>query len=236
MRPILSRILRTLLFLFTLILVLYYLSSLFYREFRSGETSSAMLLYVGVPVVLVLGVYAANVYRSSCLEKMNALLPLLAEKRVREYTEAMEKLLKASKGQRLKTLLTMNLASGYMAAEDYEQALALLENLPAAKLRGVEEKLSYIINRCKCCFETGQDEKMMELYSTNLPLFRNYGGNADISCQIKLLDIMAAIIDRDYARSESLLEEAMKTYKDQDIQAYLLRLSGRVGSSLNCRS
>lgn len=198
-------------------------------EFLSISLRIALVVFLCIQFITV-------AYYLFYVGKMRQLIRLMRGGQIREYTEAMEKLLKAAKGKRLRDILRLNLAAGYAELEQYTMALNILEDLSFSGLSGSSYNQVLGIDLFICYFKTTQYEKAMETYRKYQAVFCKCRGKKPNGSYMALVDIMAAIIDRDYARAESLLDEAMETYKEPDIQEDLLRLSGMVYSNPNRRS
>lgn len=169
--------------------------------------------------VVVLGAALVNVlYNISYQRRMKKLVPLLEAKRPQEYVNGVERLMQTAKGQSLRKILTMNLAAGYIDLKQFDKATELLEGISDKGLTGSAAKAVYRLNLCTCYFQSGQEEKALELYNDSQKIFepqRNgklYGGN------IAILDMLAAIQSGQYSQAEQLLDKARQTWNDPRFQ------------------
>lgn len=172
-----------------------------------------------IAVVAVLGAVLVNVlYNISYQRKMQKLIPLLEGQRPQEYVAGVERLLQTAKGENLRKILKMNLAAGYIDLKQFEKAIELLEGISGKGLVGSAVKTVYRLNLCTCYFHAARYEKALELYNDSQKIFepqrngKSYGGN------IAILDMLAAIQSKEYARAEQLLDQARRTWSDPRFQ------------------
>lgn len=210
---------------------------IFVQWYLKMDTDEFMPIFLRIALVVIIGSTLISIaYFLFYWERMRRLIKLLRSGQAAEYTEGMEKLLRTAKGKYLREILRLNLAAGYAELEQYSMALNIMEDLAVSGLRGSALKQVLGIDLFICYFKTTQYEKAMETYREYQPIFCKCRCKKPNGGYMALVDIMAAIINEDYARADSLLDEAMKTYKEPDIQADLLSLSGMVDSNLNHRS
>ena len=180
--------------------------------FMTGYWTAALTVLTGVLLVNIL-------YNVFYQRKMKKLIPLLEARKPQEYVAGVERLLETAKGQSLRKILTMNLAAGYIDLEQFDKAIELLEGISDKKLVGTALKMVYCLNLCTCYFHTGQGEKALKLYHDSQTVFESqrngklYGGN------IAILDMLAAIQNKEYGQAERLLREARQTWSAPRLQA-----------------
>lgn len=175
--------------------------------------------YWTAAIVIVIGAVLVNLcYNLFYFNRVKKIAKLMSEEKPQEYIDGIEKLLRHAKGKTLRNLLELNLAAGYIEIKQFDIAIPMLEKLSHERLRGSSVNAVLKINLCMSYFETAQYEKALTVYNENQSLFqqfrhhKNYGGN------IAILDVIAAIINEQYAQAEELLDAARKMYDDARLQ------------------
>lgn len=184
--------------------------------------------WVMVPAILVGVVLINALYNLSYLRKAKSLATQLEEGHPQAFVEGMEKLLHSAKGRRLREVLTLNLAAGYVEAQQFDTAIPMLEAMDHQRLRNSALGVTHRINLCLSYFETAQYEKALELYQAHQPLFDAYRHDTTYGAHIAILDVVAALSQGDYPQAEALLHAAAQTHANPRIQRALDKLSHTV--------
>ena len=176
---------------------------------------------------VVLGAVLVNVvYNVFYQKKMQRLVPLLEAQKPREYVAGVEQLLKTAKGQNLRNILMMNLSAGYIALKEFDKAIELLEGLSDRGLVGTAVKTVCRLNLCTCYFQTGQGEKALMLYRDSQSIFEPQRKGGLYSGNIAILDILAAIQNKEYSQAGQLLDEARQRWEDPQFQEAFQEIEG----------
>lgn len=176
---------------------------------------------------VVLGAVLVNVvYNVFYQKKMQRLVPLLEAQKPREYIAGVEQLLKTAKGQNLRNILMMNLSAGYIALKEFDKAIELLEGLSDRGLVGTAVKTVCRLNLCTCYFQTGQGEKALMLYRDSQSIFEPQRKGGLYSGNIAILDILAAIQNKEYSQAGQLLDEARQRWEDPQFQEAFQEIEG----------
>lgn len=112
----------------------------------------------------------------------------------------------------------------------------MLEELSDKQLKGSSILVVHRINLCISYFETAQYEKAKAVYDNNQQLFQKYRNSKIYGANIIILDIMAAIIQKQYALAEELLEVAYKTYDTPRFQKSFQEISDTLRKLTNISS
>ena len=164
--------------------------------------------------IMLVGMAAFNLsYNRRYLEKMKTAAQLLDVNRVEEYITEVESMLRRAKGRFANSMLTINLSAGYAKLKQYDKAVELLESVSNVKLSG-DFKLVYHLNLCLCYFYQKQTDRAMALYESSQKVFKQYKNNKLYGGNIAILDIYAAIGNKDYSRAAKLLQTARNTWDD----------------------
>lgn len=174
--------------------------------------------WIAAPVVILGAALVNMAYNLFYMHKVRRLAALLPAGKQREYIAGMEALLKTAKGKNLRDILSLNLAAGYVDMRQFDTAIAMLEELAAKDLKGAAANTAHHINLCMSYFETKQYGKAMALYAESQPLFQKYRSEKHYGAYIVILDMLAAVREKDYARAEKLLSAALETYDDPRLQ------------------
>ncbi len=176
---------------------------------------------------VVLGAVLVNVvYNVFYQKKMQRLVPLLEAQKPREYIAGVEQLLKTAKGQNLRNILMMNLSAGYIALKEFDKAIELLEGLSDRGLVGTAVKTVCRLNLCTCYFQTGQGEKALMLYRDSQSIFEPQRKGGLYSGNIAILDILAAIQNKEYSQAGQLLDEARQRWEAPRFQEAFQEIEG----------
>ena len=176
---------------------------------------------------VVLGAVLVNVvYNVFYQKKMRRLVPLLEAQKPREYIAGVEQLLKTAKGQNLRNILMMNLSAGYIDLKEFDKAIELLEGLSDRGLVGTAVKTVCRLNLCTCYFQTGQGEKALMLYRDSQSIFEPQRKGGLYSGNIAILDILAAIQNKEYSQAEQLLDEARQRWEAPRFQEAFQEIEG----------
>ena len=176
---------------------------------------------------VVLGAVLVNVvYNVFYQKKMQRLVPLLEAQKPREYIAGVEQLLKTAKGQNLRNILMMNLSAGYIDLKEFDKAIELLEGLSDRGLVGTAVKTVCRLNLCTCYFQTGQGEKALMLYRDSQSIFEPQRKGGLYSGNIAILDILAAIQNKEYSQAEQLLDEARQRWEAPRFQEAFQEIEG----------
>lgn len=149
--------------------------------------------YLTAAVIIVIGAVLVNVFYNIFYQnKIQKIAKLLGEGKPQEYIDGMEALLKTTKGENLRNVLTLNLAAGYVEIKRFDTAIPMLEELAGKNLKGSVVNVAYRINLCMSYFETGQYEKAMALYNESRTFFEKYRNGTVYGDGIATLDTLAA--------------------------------------------
>lgn len=169
--------------------------------------------------VVVIGTVLINVcYNLFYFSKTKKAIELLNQEKPQEYIQTIDALLKTAKGKVLRNILTLNLAAGYIETKQFDIAIPMLEELSTKRLKGSAVNLVHRINLCQSYFETKQYEKAIAIYNENKALFQKYRNDKNYGGHIAILDVIAAIIHKQYDQAEKLLNMAKETYDDSRLQ------------------
>lgn len=168
---------------------------------------------------ILLGVILLNVvYNLSYQKRMNRLIPLLDNGSPEAYTAKAAELLRTAKGEKLRSILKINLAAGYIELKQYDNAIKLLEPLPDKQLAGTAVKTAHRINLCLSYFFTKQFDRAAQIYQESQPLFARYQNDQNFGGNIAALDILAALGSEQYAQAGELLDSARKVWTHPRLQ------------------
>lgn len=173
---------------------------------------------IGCWLVLLAAVLVNVLYNLSYQRKARALLPLLGEGKAREYIRGMENLLQTAKGQGLKAILRLNLAMGYMEAQDFDTAISLMEGLPGRRLNRDALRLTRCVNLFQCYFQVGRYDEGLALYHDNQALLQLYERDKAYGGSVAVVNILAAIQEGRREEAERLLDAARNTWSDPRFQ------------------
>lgn len=179
--------------------------------FMCGYWIAALLLLIGVLVI-------NSIYNISYQRRVRKTAVLLEAGRPQEYIAEMEKLLRTAKGQKLRKILKIDLAAGYINLKAFDKAAELLEGISDKGLAGTAVKTAYRLNLCTCYFNTAQEEKALELYNDSRKVFESQRGSKLYGANIAILDVLAAIQRGQYDRAEQLLDQARRAWSDPRFQ------------------
>ncbi len=175
--------------------------------------------YLIAAVVIVLSVVLINLcYNFIYFNKIKRIAKLLSEEKPWEYVDEIEKLLKTAKGENLKNILELNLAAGYIETKQFDMAISILGKLSHKRLRGSSANVVHKINLCLSYFETEQYEKTITVYNENQGLFQKYRHHKIYGGNIAILDVIVAIINKQYNQAEELIDIAKKKFDDVRLQ------------------
>lgn len=181
------------------------------RQFTRG--------YWAVALTALLGAVAVNLgYNAYYLHKLRKMAKLWADEEPQRYVDGVQALLKTAKGRRLRDLLTLNLAAGYVGTRAFDRAIAMLEDFDDRDLKGAVEKVVHRINLCMSYFYTAQYEKAMALYEENRQLLGKFRNDKTYGAHIALIDIIAAIIGKQFDQAEAMLAKARKSWPSPPFQ------------------
>ena len=203
--------------------------AIFQKSFRIDKTAFMRGYWIAATAIIIGAVLINVFYNLVYLNKMRKIAKLLREQKPQEYIDGIEALLKTAKGENLRNILTLNLAAGYVEIKQFDMAITMLEGLSAKHLKGSAVNAAHRLNLCISYFETGQHEKAMALYDGSQTLFKKYRDGNIYGANIALLDILAAIGNKQYERAEKLLDSANKTYDD----AWFQKVFHEVAHTLN---
>lgn len=174
---------------------------------------------------LVLGAVVINLsYNAVYLFKLRKLARLFLDEEPKKYVEGTEALLKTAKGQRLRSLLTLNLAGGYVGAKAYDKAIVLLEGLSDKALKSAVEKVVHRINLCMSYFYTARYEAAISLYNENQQLFQRFRQDKTYGPHIALMDVIAAILNKQFDQAQALLDAAKAAHTVPQFQMAFLEV------------
>lgn len=126
-----------------------------------------------------------------------------------------------AKGQTLRDILELNLAAGYIETKQFDTAIPMLEKLSHKRWNSSAVNVVHKINLCLSYFETTQYDKAISIYNENQVLFQQYRHHKTYGGNIAILDVIAAIINKQYDLAEELLDTARKMYDDSRLQKSL---------------
>lgn len=192
------------------------------------EHTFLMWYWVLVPALLVVVVLINVLYNLFYLHKVKALAAQLEEGNPQAFVAGLENLLHTAKGRRLREILTLNLAAGYVETKQFDTAIPMLEAMAHQRLRNTTLRVTHTINLCLSYFETNQYEKALELYQTQQPLLDTFRHDSTYGIHIAILDVVAALAQGDYAQAETLLHTAAQTKTTPRMQRALDELSHTV--------
>lgn len=165
--------------------------------------------YWVVALTVVGGAIAINLsYNAFYLHKLRKMAKLWLDENPQKYVDGVEALLKTAKGRRLRSLLTLNLAGGYVGAKEYDRAIAILEGFSDKELKGAVEKVVHRINLCLSYFYTAQYDKAISLYNENQALFQKFRDDKTYGAHVVLIDIIAAIVNKQFDLAQERLATA----------------------------
>lgn len=175
--------------------------------------------YFAIAAVVIIGAVVFNLcYNYFYLKKARKLMEQLWKDKPLEYVEKMKELRKTAKGKGLKFMLDLNLAFGYIAANQFHEAIAILEPLSQKKPRSSQFRMIQCLELSLSYFKVEQYENALKVYKENTQLFAKYRGHKIYGAQIALLDILAALIEQQYQKAEELLKKAMEIYQNPYMQ------------------
>ena len=188
------------------------------RELFQVDEAAFMHFYLVAGIAVVAGAALLNLlYTGKYQKRMRRALALLEEGRVREYTEAVEKLLASARGRGLRNLLQLNLSAGYCEQKQFDRAIGILEGLSGERLWGMMKTVRRL-NLCLCYFYTRQGEKALALYSESREDFSRFREKPSLGGNLAVLDMFAAIESGRYDEAERLLEGAQKSWDNPRLQ------------------
>lgn len=186
--------------------------------FGIDDTDFMRGYWIAAPAIVV-DVLIINVfYNLFYFNKVKKIINLLNENKPQEYIDKIEDLLKTAKGKNLRNILELNLAAGYIETKQFDIAIPMLEKLSHERLKGSAVNVVHKINLCLSYFETAQYDKAITIYNENQVLFQQYRHHEIYGGNIALLEVIAAIIHKQYDRAEELLNYAKKMYDDPRLQ------------------
>ena len=188
------------------------------KSLRIDEAAFSRVYWLAAPVVIIGAVLINLLYNLFYINKMREIGCLLYTGKAREYVAGMEDLLRTAKGKNLRHILALNLTAGYVELKEFDTAIGILEEMSAQGLKGAAANTAHHINLCMSYFETKQYGKAMALYAESQPLFQKYRSEKHYGAYIVILDMLAAVREKDYARAGKLLSAALETYDDPRLQ------------------
>lgn len=188
------------------------------KGFRIEEDAFMRGYWIVAPLIIAGAVLANVCYNLSYQRKMRKIVGLLDSGNTQEYIEEVEKLLHTAKGQGLRNILKLNLAAGYIEAKRYDTAINMLEELPDQCFLGSALKMCRRLNLCICYFYTAQYEKAMGLYDESQKFLQPYRNGETYGGNIAVLDILAAMKNKQYGQAQTLLEAAQTTWGNPRLQ------------------
>lgn len=184
--------------------------------------------WIAAPSVVVLAVLFNVCYNLFYFHKVKQLAQQLEQGQTQEYLTGMENLFSRAKGRRLRDLLTVNLAAGYVEAKQFDTAIPMLEGMGPRQLRNDVLRVTHTINLCLSYFETNQYAKALELYQAQQPLLDSFRNHPTYGIHIAILDVVSALVQGDYPQAETLLHTAAQTKTTPRIHAALDELAHTV--------
>lgn len=186
--------------------------------FLKGYWMFALAILAGAVLLNVL-------YNLYYLHKAKGLATQLEEGHPQVFVEGMEQLLRTAKGRRLREILTLNLTAGYIETQQFDRAIAILEEMGQKQRQNSAMAVTRCINLYTSYFKTEQYKKALELYQSQQPLLDSFRRHSIYGPHIAVVDVMAALIQEDYPQAEALLRTAAQTKTTPRIQATLDKLS-----------
>lgn len=184
--------------------------------------------WIIAPSVVVLALLFNVCYNLFYLYKVKALAQQLEQGHSQAYLTGMQDLFRRAKGRKLRDLLTVNLAAGYVEAKQFDTAIPMLEGMGPRQLRNSVLRVTHTINLCLSYFETAQYAKALELYQAQKPLLDSFRNNPTYGIHIAILNVVAALAQGDYTQAETLLHAAAQTKTTPRIHAALDELAHTV--------
>lgn len=192
---------------------------LFLQKFFQIDENVFMHWYwIAAPIVVIIVVLVNLFYNISYQSKMQKAVKLLDEGNPQEYVNRVEGLLETAKGQNLRNALILNLAAGYVEMKQFDTAIPLLEELSNKRLIGSAVKVAHRVNLFTSYFDIEQYGKAKELYDENRKLFEQYRNSKIYGANIAILDILVAIMNKQYEQAEEMLNMACKQYDNPRFQ------------------
>lgn len=171
-----------------------------------------------IAAVCIVGIVLFNLlYIRRYQQKMRQALAVLEAGQAREYLAIVEGLLQTARGRYLKSCLKLDLAPGYCDLKQYDKAIAILEELSQARLKGVV-KMIHRLDLCICYFYTGQTARAMELYETGQKEFSPWRTTPVYGGSIAVLDMFALIAQGRRDEATKLLQHARATWTSPRLQ------------------
>lgn len=175
--------------------------------------------YRNFGIVAILGSALVNlIYFLYYDKKMKDINYLLNKDGAEEYIAKTQAMLEKAKGSALRNTLNLNLSAGLFYAERYDEAKEVLEELSKVKLDGKAVKLVHGVNLCLTYFKLKEYDKARDLYNSKKKLFNKYEENKGIGPFIAEINTLIAIDDGDYELADSLLNDALETWKEERFQ------------------
>lgn len=202
------------------------LVSLFIRIIFHIDLKTFMHYYWIVAIAIICSSELAYVcYNLFYVYKIKRLGKLLNEGKTYEFIEGIKELLKRAVGQTLRTMLKLNLTAGYIEAEQFDEAINVLENLPMNTVKSPELNVVSKINLCISYFEMKQYDKSIAIYNENQMLFQKFRNDKKYGSYIEILDTIAAAINGQYENAYELIDIANKKYDDPRIKRFFMRIA-----------
>lgn len=183
---------------------------------------------IGIIFVVALISGAYNIFYQRKLKKA---IKLFEQGETQKYITELQTMLKTAKGRNLRTVLSLDLAAGYVEAKEFQSAIPILEELSQKRLANSSVTAASGINLFLSYFGTEQYEKALALYEENQKLFDQYRGSKAFGESIAILDIFVAIQLQQFEQAKTLLESAKKTYDAPRFQKDLSEVSERLASA-----
>ena len=174
--------------------------------------------WIAAPAIILAAALINILYNASYLRRLRRAVPLLEEDKPQEYIAAVKALLQTAKGRRMRSILTLNLAAGYVSAKEFDTAIPMLEGMDDKELWNSAARVVHRINLSMSCFETGQYQRAADLYRENEALLARYRENKIYGANIAILDAIAALVNRRYEEGEAILDRAVQTWPDPRFQ------------------
>lgn len=188
------------------------------KFFQIDENAFMHWYWIAAPAVVIGAALVNLFYNVSYQSKVRKAVKLLDEGKPQEYINRIEGLLKTAKGQNLRNVLTLNLTAGYVEMKQFDTAIRLLEELSSKRLIGSTVKIVHRLNLFTSYFNTEQYGKAKELYDENRKLFEQYKNSKIYGANVAILDILVAIINKQYEQAEEMLNMACKQYDNPRFQ------------------
>lgn len=167
-------------------------------------------------------------YNAFYIRKMKRAAELFYNEEFDRYIEETEKMLKSVKGSALRSMLTVNLAAGYIETEQYDRAEELLDRTDRSRIKGNEVRFVHALNSCIVQYEQGRYENARRIYDENKMLIDRYRNSSVHAGSIAAADVIAAVAAGDIKKAEGLVSEAKADCSDRRIMRYLDRLEARI--------